>query len=136
MKKLLFGAFVFLGCALFLSSCEKDGGKLPNIEFKTGSGYVSANDTLLGGTSFTIGISASKAEDRDVLKSFNISRSVNGGAAATVYSQSLSGSNGDNYTYDFNTVADTTSGLSAKYTFTVTNRDGLTNQVSLTVVSE
>lgn len=124
-----------LGIALFLNACEKDAGKIPNISFKTGGSYISADANVGAKNNFTIGISASKAEDKDVLKKFNISKSVNGGAAQTVYSQDLSGSDADNFSYDYAAAADSTVGAAAKYTFTVTNRDGLTNQVSLTITS-
>jgi len=122
-------------CAMIVSlmSCEKDEGKLPNISFKTGSGYVSADAVLPGGGDITIGIDASKSEDKDVLKKFNISKSVDGAAASTVYSQDLTGSDGDNFSYDYTTTLGTASGQTEEYTFTVTNRDGLVNQVSLTV---
>jgi hypothetical protein len=122
-------------CATMLSSCERDAGKLPDIAFKTGSGYISTNVSLIRGSNFKIGIDAAKTENRDVLKQFNISRSVNGATATTVFSQSLSGAEGDNYSYDYNATLDTTVGQTNKYTFTVTNRDGLVNQVSLTTTT-
>lgn len=131
--KILFPAVILFGMIALLSSCEKDEGKLPNIAFKTGAGYVFADALLPKSTAITIGIDASKSESKDVLKKFNISRSVNGEAATTVYDQNLSGSDGDNFSYDYTTTLDTVVGQTNLYTFTVTNRDGLVNQVSLTV---
>lgn len=81
----------------------------------------------------TIGITASKSEDKDVLKQFNISKSVDGAAPVSVFDKSLTGSEGDAYEYDFTTTLENVSGQTDEFTFTVTNRDGLTNQVSLTV---
>lgn len=124
-----------MGVALFLNSCEKDEGKNPNISFKTGGSYISSDAQVGAKNNFTIGIDASKAEDKDVLKKFNISKSVNGGASVSVFSKDLSGAEGDNFSYDFAAAADSTVGTAAKYTFTVTNRDGLTNQVALTITS-
>ncbi|NVO21638.1 MAG: hypothetical protein HXX13_18200 [Bacteroidetes bacterium] len=132
MKNLLI-SLIIVSALAFLTSCEKDSGKLPNISFKTGGTYVSKDTTLPAGTAITIGINASKAESKDVLKKFNISQSVNGSSATTVYDKGLSGSEGDSYAYDYATTVATTAGQTSKYTFTVTNRDGLTNQVFLTV---
>jgi hypothetical protein len=134
MKKLLFPQF--LCCILFLSlSCEKDKGLLPDIGFKTGGNYTSSDASLAGGSALLMGISASKTEDKDVLKQFNISKSVNGGDNTSVFDKSLSGAEGDTFQYDYSTTVDDVSGQTATYTFTVTNRDGLVNQVSLTITT-
>lgn len=132
MKNIFF-ALICISLIVLISSCEKDEGKLPAISFKTGGTYITMDTSLTAGSTFTIGINASKSEDKDVLKKFNISKSVNGGAAATVFDKDLSGSEGDNYSYDFTSTLESTVGQTNKYTFTVTNRDGLTNQLSLTV---
>ncbi len=118
---------------LLLSSCEKDEGKLPSISFKTGGTYISSDATITGGTTIMMGIEASKSEDRDVLKKFNISRSVNGGAETSLQDKSLSSSEEDTFSTDFNFTLDTTKGQTNKFIYTITNRDGLTNQVALTV---
>ncbi len=118
---------------LLLSSCEKDEGKLPIISFKTGGTYISSDATITGGTTILMGIEASKSEDRDVLKKFNISRSVNGGAETSLQDKSLSSSEEDTFSTDFNFTLDTTKGQTNKFNYTITNRDGLTNQVALTV---
>jgi hypothetical protein len=118
---------------LLFTSCEKDEGKLPNISFKTGGSYISGDASIAGGTTILMGIDASKAEDRDVLKKFNISRSVNGGAEASLQDKSLSSSEEDNFSTDFSFKLDTTKGQTNKFIYTITNRDGLTNQVALTV---
>lgn len=131
--KNIFLAIICVSLIALFSSCEKDEGKLPNISFKTGGSYITTDTAITAGTTITIGISASKAENKDVLKKFNISKSVNGAAATTVYDKDLSGSEGDNYSYDFTPTLESTVGQTNKYTFTVTNRDGLTNQVALTV---
>jgi hypothetical protein len=114
-----------------MTSCGKDEGKLPNIAFKTGGIYTSADKTIAVGDSVTVGISASKAEDKDYLKTFSISKAIGSAAATEIYNEALSGSTGDNYAHDIvihGTVAET-----EKYTFTVVNKDGLVNTVSLTL---
>ncbi|MEI6411709.1 MAG: hypothetical protein WCR52_20125 [Bacteroidota bacterium] len=115
-----------------LASCEKDAGKLPNIAFKTGTNYTSADKTVAKGTTITIGINASKAEDKDVLKSFDASRSVNGAAGVSFFNETTTSANQDNYSKDLDITVGSTAGTE-KYTFTVVNRDGLTNSVSLTL---
>lgn len=123
---------MFFSIIALFASCEKDAGKLPNISFKTGPVYVSADVALAPLSVLVIGINASKAEDKDVLKKFTISRSVNG-VVSTIYTQDLSGADGDSYSHDYTEIFSGLPGDLVKYTFTVTNRDGLTNQVSLTV---
>ncbi len=130
MKKIFLAAFAAL-IALCISSCEKDEGKLPNIAFKSGGIYTSTDKTIAVGDSVVLGINASKSEDKDYLKTFTISKAIGGGAAAEIFNEALSGASGDAYTHDITlhgTVAQ-----SEKYTFTVVNKDGLTNAVSLTL---
>ncbi|CAN5239551.1 hypothetical protein BH09BAC1_BH09BAC1_03580 [soil metagenome] len=124
--------FVAFFAAASLSSCEKDEGTLPAISFKTGAGYTAADVTVAAGDTFKVGINAAKTEDKDVLKTFNISRKYDAGTDATVYNVALTSAQGDNYSYDYDIITRTTAGTE-KYTFTITNRDGLVNQVSLTV---
>ncbi len=131
MKNFIYS--ILISGLFILSSCEKDEGKLPNIAFATASGYLTTDANVAKGSSFKIAITASKAEDKDVLKTFNLSKSINGAVNSTVLDKSLSGSEEDQFTYEYSGVADTIVGQKTKYTFTVTNRDGLVNQVALTV---
>ncbi len=137
MKKLhLFALFLLCASVTILSSCKKeeeDEGLLPNISFKSGGNYVSSSQTIEGDSTIVIGINASKAEPQDVLKKFNITKSVNGATGTSIYSADLSGAQGDAYNYDLSTTLGTTSGDTEKYTFTVTNRDGLVNALNLTI---
>lgn len=131
LKNIMTGIAVFAALVL-ITSCEKDEGKLPNIAFKTGGSYVSANMNVGQGDQVLSGITASKAEDKDVLKTFDISVSYDGGADSTIYNQALSGSNEDNFSYDY-TIHTRNQAGTEKYTYTVVNRDGLTNSVSFTL---
>ncbi len=129
--------FLSIYLALFTyCSCSKDAGILPDIAFKTGAPYTSADVTVAGGTPMTIGVNASKSEDKDFLKHFNISKSVNGAVAVGVFDKELSGSEGDTFSFDYSLLADTAHGQNSKYIFTITNRDGLVNQVALTVTTQ
>lgn len=136
MKKTMFSTMA-VAAALFLfmvgmSSCEKDEGKLPNISFKTTAGYTSADKTVASDDTVLVGINASKSEEEDVLKTFNISKSVDGAASTTVQNVTLTSAQEDTYTQDFQLVAGS-AGHTEKYTFTVSNRDGLTNSVNFTL---
>jgi VCBS repeat-containing protein len=131
--KNIFSIFMLFSIIALFASCEKDEGKLPNISFKTGGVYTSANATLFGGSLLTIGINASKAEDKDVLKKFTISKSINGATPLVIYTEDLSGAQGDTYAHDYIEVLTNTSQETDVYTFTVTNRDGLTNQITITI---
>lgn len=126
-------SIVALSIVALISSCAKDPGKDPYIKFISAPGYTSADATLPKGSNIIIGISAQKAESEDVLKKFNISKTVNGSASSTIFDKDLSGTEGDDYTYTYSTKLDTVSGQTNDFIFTVTNRDGLTNQVSLKV---
>lgn len=119
---------------LFISvaSCEKDKGLLPNIAFVTTEGYTYQDATVGTSAAVKAGITASKAEDKDVLTKFTVTRSVNGGAAEEVESEDLSGEDGDSIARDINITTGSETGTE-KYTFTVVNRDGLINSISFTL---
>lgn len=133
MKK-IFSAAAIAALTLSLLSCEKDEGKLPNIRFITGGGYTSADASVDTSAAIHMGIVASKAEDKDVLTTFDVSRSYDGGSGSSIKNVSLSGSQGDNYSGDIWITTRKVVGTE-KYTFTVVNRDGLKNQVSLTLTT-
>lgn len=120
---------------LGLASCEKDEGKLPAIEFKTGSGYTSADVTTATNEALLVGIHAEKTEDKDVLKTFNVSVSYDGGTDSTLLNRTLTSAEEDVFESDITLNTGSETGTQ-EYTFTVTNRDGLVNQVSLTVTVE
>lgn len=135
MKKIFFFVTLFIAVIL-ISSCEKDAGKLPLISFKTATGYTSADASIAKGSTVKMGVDCEKAETFDVLKKFNISKSVNGGAAVSVYDQDLSGGDRDKFSYDYTIMQDTVVGRKTTYTYTITNRDGLVNQVVCTMTTK
>jgi hypothetical protein len=134
MKKINQSILVILTALLIftIASCKKDPGRLPAISFKTGAGYISSDATIAKNTPFKIGINAAKTENEDVLKTFNISVSYDGGASTTVYSETLTAAQEDNYSYDMNGTTRGQAGTE-KYTFTITNRDGLINTIAVTM---
>src|SRR4051812_29776095 len=113
--KIAFNYIVIIAILVIISSCEKDEGKLPNISFKTGGSYIAADATVADSTTYTIGINASKSEKEDVLKKFNITKSVNGAAGITVFDKTLGSSEEDSFGYDLTAMTDTSHGQTNKY---------------------
>ena len=120
-------AFIFT-----LSSCEKDKGTPPLITFISTAGYFHGDTTLTSGSTIKIGVNTQLAESGDVLKTLNLSKSIDGAADATVSTTSIPTAQQDNYTQTDSLVLGS-AGHTERYTYTVTNRDGLTNSVKLTV---
>lgn len=135
MRSIFKAAFLLL-FVVCLSSCEKDEGIPPEISFKTGAEYTSEDAVLALGTQLKVGIEAERTEDKDNLKVFNVSRSVNGGASETVLNKQLSDSEGVNFSYDYIETLQGESGQENVYTFSITNRDGITNQLNLKITIE
>ena len=128
--------YLFLLLNLFglsIQSCKEDEGKLPDIEFITGTGYTSSDTTVTAGAHLTIGIHATKTEEEDVLKHYSLSESVNGGESNTILEENLTGAHEDEYEVEYEFTVPPDANVTRKLTFTITNRDGLSNQVSLTL---
>ncbi|MEZ5013019.1 MAG: hypothetical protein R2794_01880 [Chitinophagales bacterium] len=131
---------VFTATISFMSSCKKeDEMKPPTIQFKTGGLYTSSDVSLTAGSPVLAGVIAKKAdaesESEDVLEHFNISRSLNGGTNVSVYDEDIPQAMEDEYDNDFAAFVSANPGDVEKYTFTVTNRDGLTAQISITITA-
>lgn len=124
---------VIASSAILFTACEKeeDEGLLPNISFKTGGSYVSKDTTVAPSTTLLTGINASKTEDKDVLKVFSVTRTISG-TDSTIVTENLSGAQGDSYSRDVTLTTRAVAG-SEKYTYSISNRDGLVNTVTLTV---
>lgn len=126
---------LMLGMTLLFTACkeEEDEGKLPTLKLKTDMGYIYEDQSVAPDSDLKFGVVAEKAEEKDPLIRFDISRSINGGDATSIKQVNLSGSEGDYYEADFTFMADTVSGHVNTYTFTVTNRDGLINQQEVNI---
>jgi hypothetical protein len=117
-----------------LVSCDKeDEGDEVHISFKSTSGYTFQDGTVAPGASVTVGVEAETEKAQDPLIHFNITESVNGGTGSSVYNEDFEATD---YEYDYTFVMDSVSGNAHAYTFTVTNRDGINKQVSLTLTVE
>jgi hypothetical protein len=117
---------------LLLSSCEKDKMIPPTLDFLTGAGYTSADGHVALNTAFKIGVDAKRTEAKDDLKTFTVTKSLDGGAASTVDNVTIGSAQAAEFTKDYNLTTRNVAGTE-KYTFTVTNRDGLITTKSITI---
>jgi hypothetical protein len=122
MKKinLLISALIIAGFA-FVTSCTKDSNP-PTINFKGGATYTSSDVTIEAGTSLTFGITATSGSAK--LTNFKITTTSGAAPVDTTFS---SDSFNEDYTFEFPEV-----GVNA-LTFTITDKDGQTAELSLTV---
>ncbi|TMI84335.1 MAG: hypothetical protein E6H10_06015 [Bacteroidetes bacterium] len=119
--------------AVFLSSsCKKDKMIPPTIDFTTGAGYVSADGHLAVNTAFKIGVTAKRTEEHDDLKTFIVTRSYDGGAETTIDNVTIPAAQAEEFTKDYDLTTRNQNGTE-KYTFTVTNRDGLITTKSIII---
>ena len=133
MKTLFKTGIVAISVALvFLSSCSKDEMVPPTIDFNTGAGYTSADAHIAKSTAFKVGIDAKRTELRDDLKTFIVTVSFDGGAATTVDNVTIPPAQGGEFIKDYNFTTRNQNGTE-KYTFTVTNRDGLITTKNITI---
>ncbi len=131
MKTVIKSILVMSMMTLVFTSCEKEDGEGElHIAFKSGATYTSEDKALPAGTVVTIGVEAETEKAKDPIIRFNISESVDGAAASTVYTENLETTD---YQHDYTFTLDSISGTQHKFTFTVTNRDGFNAQKSLTV---
>jgi hypothetical protein len=126
--------FFILAFGIISFSCKKDEMIPPTIDFTTGTGYTSADSHIALDTDFKIGVTAKRTEDEDDLKTFVVTRSHDGGAETTIDNVTLTSAQGAEFTRDYDLTTRNTAGTE-KYSFTVTNRDGLitTNTITITV---
>ena len=130
----------FKTCILFLNmafgsisfSCEKDEMIPPTIDFTTGSGYTSADSHIALSTDFKIGVTAKRTEDKDDLKTFVVTVSYDGGAETTIDNVTIPAAQAGEFTKDYDLTTRNAAG-SEKYSFTVTNRDGLITTKAITI---
>jgi len=125
-------AFITVLGVLFISSCKKDEMVPPTIDFTTGAGYTSADAHIALNTAFKISVDAKRTEDKDDLKTFVVTKSYDGAAATTIDNVTLTTAQAAEFTKDYNLTTRNMAGVE-KYSFTVTNRDGLVTTKSITI---
>jgi hypothetical protein len=129
-SKILFFA-IAIGVVSF-PACKKDKMVPPTIDFLTASGYTSADGHIALNTNFKIGVDAKRTEDKDDLKTFVVTRSYDGGPETTIDNVTLTAAQAGEFTKDYDLTTRNTAGTE-KYSFTVTNRDGLITTKSITI---
>jgi hypothetical protein len=126
--------FLIMALGIISFSCEKDEMIPPTIDFTAGTGYTSADSHIALDTDFKIGITAKRTEDKDDLKTFVVTVSYDGGTETTIDNVAIPAAQGGEFNKDYDLTTRNTAGTE-KYTFTVTNRDGLitTRAIIITV---
>lgn len=119
--------------AFSLTSCEKDAHTPPDVAFKTGVGYTSADATVGLGDTLLVGIIADKTEDE--LKTYNVSYAYDGATTTiTADNFTLLSSEEEHYEKDYQVIVRSIAGTE-KWVFTITDRDGnvASKTINLTV---
>ena len=126
--------FLVLAFGIISFSCKKDEMIPPTIDFTTGTGYTSTDSHIALDTDFKIGVTAKRTEDKDDLKTFVVTVSFDGEAATTIDNVTLPAAQAGEFTKDYDLTTRNAAGTE-KYSFTVTNRDGLitTRIITITV---
>jgi len=126
--------FLVLAFGIISFSCKKDEMIPPTIDFTTGTGYTSTDSHISLDTDFKIGVTAKRTEDKDDLKTFVVTVSFDGEAATTIDNVTIPAAQAGEFTKDYDLTTRNAAGTE-KYSFTVTNRDGLitTRIITITV---
>jgi ABC-type amino acid transport substrate-binding protein len=120
-----------LAAFTFVAACKKeeDEKNPPAVEFKTGSGYTSADATVAKGTAVKVGIKATKTEDD--LKTFAVSYIYDAATSTTTF-QNTTITTPTGYDIDVNITARSVAGTE-KWYFTITDIDGNITQKTITL---
>lgn len=122
---------VIFSVSAFMQSCKEDERVPPDVVFKTGGSYTSANATVAAGDTVLVGITADKTEDE--LSTFNVSYAYDGAATTTTATtESLTEAQEEHFETDYEIVTRSTAG-SERWVFTITDRDGNITSVELTL---
>lgn len=116
--------------ALTFTSCEKDEHVQPDLEFKTGTGYTSADAAVGQGETVLVGIIADKTEDE--LKTLNVSVAYDGSSTVTQDNFTLTGAEEEHYETDY-TITTRSQAGTERWVFTITDRDGNIASVEFTL---
>ncbi len=127
MHKNIVSLLVFLSAAVALftvSSCDTGGDHHPTICFRLTTDSISYESSYLSlprDTTFNVYVQASKTGPDGTLKSFKVTKSINGGADSTLIDATLS----TIYFAHYYTYKAGDSGDVEKYNFTIGNDEGL-----------
>jgi len=138
MKKTiyLFGLLLLAGAMVF-TACKKDDDPepidlTPVLTFIGGAGYTSADAELTPGSTFKVGINASEnATSKKNIEIFKVVRIFNN-TPTTVFEDDNIGE--QTFTWEQDLLANTQVG-EEKWTFTVTDKDGLIKELSFVITT-
>ena len=131
MQKNIVSLLVFLSAAVALftvSSCDTTGDHHPTICFRLTTDSVSYESSYLSlprDTTFNVYVQASKTGPDGMLKTFKVTKSINGGADSTLIDAGIS----TVYFSHYYTYKAGDSGNIEKYTFTVGNDEVLYDSI-------
>ena len=114
---------------LFVSSCGKDDNPEPKILLERPAStvyYIASDTSLYRGTIYNVQVKADRTGPDGFLKSFKITRSINGGADSTIIDAEI---NTLLFRQGYSFMAGD-SGTIERYTFTVGNAEGKTASVA------
>jgi len=128
MKKInLLIATLVLSSIAFITSCTKDTNP-PTINFKGGATYTSTDVSVDAGTTLTFGINAQSGSAK--LQNLKIVATANNTPLTLVDTTFSSDTFNDDFSFQFPNAGET------RMTFTITDKDNQTAEVSLTVTIE
>ena len=107
---------------------------LPDLAFKTDTGYVFDDMTVGQGDTITVGISASAAKKSQILKTFKASKIYDNDTQSldNFLTETLTSAQESEYTKDIEIIARNQAGTES-YTFSILDDEGLENSISLTL---
>ena len=122
-----------ISCILIITAVackkKKDAHVPPDVVFKTGTGYISADATVTKGDTIKVGITATKTEDD--LKSYNASYAYDGTTTTTTFfNYILQSSEYLSYSKDLDIPVRNQAG-SEKWVFSIVDRDGNITQKTI-----
>ena len=131
--KNVFSVLILAVMMLAFSACQNKI-TLPNIVFKTDTGFVFDNMTVAKGDTIKVGIIASLAKKGQTLKTFKVSQVLdnNSQTLSTILNETLSAAQASDYSKDIELIARSQDGTES-YTFSVLDAEGLENSISLTI---
>jgi hypothetical protein len=128
----IFSTFVFSGCKKDDNSGSDQNTK-PTISFITGTGYTSADKTVIGGTVIKVGINASKGPNGSNISRFKI-ESVYNSVVSTVSSDS--NLNTPSYSKPNIYIPSRSVNGVEKFKFEVTDKSGNTSEIEFNITTQ
>lgn len=105
---------------------------LPDLTFKTDTGYVFEDMIVSTGDTVKVGIIANSVKKGQVLKTFKVIQAYDTQTPTTLTNETLTSSQSAEYTKDIEIITRSQAGTES-YTFSILDEEGLENSISLTL---